>query len=169
MSVITTFAKVYHLILTVFQLSVLAHESCDTFSQSMTRNVYYKRRFRSRVVESQPINGPLECHVKCMDKCDCLSYNICNGGTLCELNAEKKESNFSSFETSDDCDHHEVLFNRKVSFSIILPDNCSFKVPGDLLVMQEKTIYFPLYLIDLSVLNLLYVCVRQEETKIYLY
>ena len=57
---------------------------------------------------------PLECYINCMKNCRCASYNICNGGELCELNSEKKENNASLYEQSDECDYHEYQFIKKV-------------------------------------------------------
>ncbi|XP_028408114.1 uncharacterized protein LOC114530707 [Dendronephthya gigantea] len=79
------------------------------------RNLFNGRRYRSRVSQSEPISASYECHMKCVENCNCLSYNVCNGGKLCELNPEKKENNISLYETSDTCDYYELGFNQKQS------------------------------------------------------
>ena len=50
-----------------------------------------------------------------MENCRCLSYNVCNGGKLCELNSENKENNISLYEQSDECDYYEYEFKKWVS------------------------------------------------------
>jgi hypothetical protein len=92
-----------------------ANNCGEKFSTRMDQDVFTKHRLRSRVIESQPINRPLECHVKCMKNCRCLSYNACNGGKLCELNSKRKENNISLYEQSDACDYHEYEFTKLVS------------------------------------------------------
>ena len=66
------------------------------------------------MIDSQPISMPIMCHMKCLDNCRCLSYNVCNGGKLSELNSEKKDNNMSLFETSEECDYHEFTFTTQV-------------------------------------------------------
>ena len=105
-----------NVVATMYAQSSAATSSCgEKMSTRMDENVFGKHRLRSRVVESQPINRVLECHVKCMKNCRCLSYNVCNGGKLCELNSEKKENNISLFEASDDCDYYEYEYTKEVS------------------------------------------------------
>ena len=91
----------------------------EKFSTRMDQDVFSKHRLRSRVIESQPISLPLECYVKCMKNCRCVSYNVCNGGKLCELNSEKKENNISLYEANDDCDYYEYEFSKQVCEMII--------------------------------------------------
>ncbi len=92
-----------------------ANNCGETFSTRMDQDVFTKHRLRSRVFESQSIGRPFECHVKCMENCRCLSYNVCNGGKLCELNSENKENNISLYEQSDECDYYEYEFKKLVS------------------------------------------------------
>ena len=80
----------------------------------MDEDVFNKRRLRSRVVESQPTSKPFKCYVNCMKNCRCVSYNVCNGGKLCELNWEKKGDNISLYEQREDCDYHEYEFSKQV-------------------------------------------------------
>ncbi len=115
MSVLKTLAKACCVIVLVLLCSAYTFNGCNTDSLNMARNLYHQRRLRSRVLESQPISNPIECHVKCMKNCRCVSYNVCNGGKLCELNSEKKENNISLYERSDECDYHEFTFTRQVS------------------------------------------------------
>ena len=110
-------------ILYIFAIAIFMYTRCsasskscgEKFSTRLDQDVYSKHRLRSRVVESRPISTPFECYVKCMKNCRCLSYNVCNGGKLCELNSEKKDNNISLYETSDECDYHEYQFSKKVS------------------------------------------------------
>ncbi|XP_028393372.1 uncharacterized protein LOC114517755 [Dendronephthya gigantea] len=88
--------------------------SCgETLSTRMDRHVFHKHRFSSRVFESRAINTPLECYVNCMKSCRCLSYNICNGGKLCELNFETKASNASLYKQHEECDYYEYEFSKQ--------------------------------------------------------
>ena len=102
------------LLFAVFQDSVLASGTCNSNALNMARNHYPNLRLRSRVVESQAVSNPIECYVNCMSDCRCVSYNVCNGGRLCELNSEKKEPSSPLIGKSDDCDYHEFIFNRQV-------------------------------------------------------
>ena len=110
-------------ILYIFAIAIFMYTKCSASSKScgekystrLDQDVYSKHRLRSRVFESQPISTPFECYVKCMKNCRCLSYNVCNGGKLCELNSEKKDNNISLYETSGECDYYEYQFSRKVS------------------------------------------------------
>ena len=104
--------------------SFAASSSCgEQFSTHMDQDVFPKHRYKSRVIESKPIRMPFECYVNCMKNCRCASYNICNGGKLCELNSEKKENNASLYEQSDECDYHEYEFSKKVGVGICPTDN----------------------------------------------
>ena len=117
-------------ILFIFAIALImyARSSADTsscgekFSTRMDQDVFSKHRLRSRVIESQPISRPLECYVKCMKNCRCLSYNVCNRGKLCELNSEKKDNNISLFEASDECDYHQYEFSKQVEYVLLLHD-----------------------------------------------
>ena len=107
---------VFLLSLIICVRSFVDANSCgERLSTRMDQDVFTRHRLTSRVFESQPINAPLECHVKCMKNCRCLSYNICNGGKLCELNSEKKENNISLYKQSDTCDYYEYEFIKLVS------------------------------------------------------
>lgn len=115
MSVLTSFTKACCVVVAVLQYSASAFDACNTDSLNMAQDLHHQRRLRSRVIESQPINKPIECHVKCMKNCRCVSYNVCNGRKLCELNSEKKKNNIYLYEKSDECDYHEFSFNRQQS------------------------------------------------------
>ena len=97
--------------------SLAATSNCgETFSTRMDQHVFPGHRFGSRIIESRTISSPLECYVNCMKNCRCLSYNICNGGKLCELNSETKASDASLYEQHDGCDYHEYGFSKQVHF-----------------------------------------------------
>ena len=112
-------------ILCIFTIAIFMYAECsagsntcgEKLSTRMDQDIFSKHRLRSRVIESQPINMAFECYVKCMKNCRCLSYNVCNGGKLCELNSEKKDNNISLYEASEECDYHEYQFNKQVSRS----------------------------------------------------
>ena len=108
------FIKAWCVLAPVFVSSVSSLDTCKTESPRIARHLHHQRRFRSRVIESQPINRPIDCHVKCMKNCRCISYNVCNGGKLCELNSEKKKNNISLYERNSDCDYYEFIFKGKV-------------------------------------------------------
>ena len=96
------------------EISSKSFDACQTDSFNVARYLFNGRRLRSRSSQSEPINVSSECHMKCVKNCRCLSYNVCNGSKLCELNPEKKEKNISLYETSDVCDYYELSFNQKV-------------------------------------------------------
>jgi hypothetical protein len=107
------------LVLFMYAQSSADTSSCgEEFSTKMDRDVFSKHRFRSRVIESQPISLPLECYVRYMQNCRCVSHNVCNGGRLCELNSQKKGDNISLYEASDECDYYEYEFNKQVEYDI---------------------------------------------------
>ena len=115
-NLVSIFICALTIVVAMYTHTSAATSSCgEKMSTRMNENVFSKHRMRSRVVESQPINRALECHVKCMKNCRCLSYNVCNGGKLCELNSERKDGNISLYEASDDCDYYEYEFSKKVS------------------------------------------------------
>ena len=110
----TKFFLIFAIAFVMYARRSAGSSSCGgKFSTRMDQDVFSKHRLRSRVIESQPISMPLECYVKCMKNCRCVSYNICNGGKLCELNSEKKEHNISLYEANDDCDYHEYEFSKQ--------------------------------------------------------
>ena len=110
----TIFTKVPCVMVAVLLWPVCIFGSCKTDSLNMARSLFHGRRLRSHVIDSQPVSMPIMCHMKCLDNCGCLSYNVCNGGTLCELNSEKNDNNISVLERSDECDYHEFTFTRQV-------------------------------------------------------
>ena len=109
----------------IFTIAIFVYAKCSAGSNScgeklstrMDRDIFSKHRLRSRVFESQSISMPFECYVKCMKNCRCLSYNVCNGGKLCELNSEKKDNDISLYEASEECDYHEYQFNKQVVYN----------------------------------------------------
>ena len=110
----------------IFTIAIFVYAKCSASSNScgeklstrIDQDIFSKHRLRSRVIESQSISMPFECYVKCMKNCRCLSYNVCNGGKLCELNSEKKDNNISLYEAREECDYHEYQFNKQVVYNI---------------------------------------------------
>jgi hypothetical protein len=94
-----------------------ASETCNAVLR-LRRNVDTEHRLRSRVIDSQPISGPFECYLKCLKNCRCLSYNVCHGGKLCELNSARKENDTFFYDKSGECDYHDFNFHERVSLIV---------------------------------------------------
>ena len=112
---VPTFAVVTVVVFISFDVVLSSVNDCGAYTSNMDQNLYKNHRLTSHIIDSSTNNfSPVECYVKCLNNCLCVSFNFCNTGKRCELNSERKDNDVASYKQTDGCDYYEYDYTKQV-------------------------------------------------------